>query len=66
MAKKIRGRNNPPPPLRAKVEYSDCLQCADCLEVTPYNRITCRTAIPPVENCKDRKIKCVRFKTKTK
>lgn len=63
MQKKIRGRNVPSPPLY-EVEYSDCLQCVNCLDVTPYNRIICQTAIPPVENCKDRKIRCIRFKQK--
>lgn len=41
--------------------YSDCLECVDCLGVTYYNRIDCKSAIIPVENCKDRKIACVRF-----
>lgn len=41
--------------------YSNCLECIDCLGITSYNRIECKSALVPVENCKDRKIECVRF-----
>lgn len=61
MAKKIRGKSMQA--LSMPANYSDCFQCSDCLEVTPYGLIICQTAIPPVENCKERKIKCVRFIT---
>lgn len=41
--------------------YSNCLECINFMGLTYYNRIECKSALVPVENCKDRKIECVRF-----
>lgn len=48
---------------KLSINYSDCRECAN---YQGYGRglIDCKKSIIPVENCLNRKIKCINFKIK--